>query len=521
MLTDARARVALTDQPLDGCAVQVLRVDRPADGAVPPAERPSAASPEQLAYVVFTSGSTGRPKPVAVPHRALVNHALAMLDLFELEASDRVLQFASPGFDVFAEEVFPTLLAGARVVFPGQGAPAVSEFEDVLEAGAVTVVNLPSSFWGQWTKELLAAARQPAASLRLVIIGSEPADGRLLERWRRHSGVAIANAYGVSEATISSIALMQAHSTAWGRVPVGRPIANVRAHIVDAALRPLPSGVVGELVLGGLGVAQGYLDRPELTAERFVPAPYGPPGSRLYRTGDLARWLPSGSLEVIGRADEQVKIRGHRIELGEIEHQLAEHPGIRQAAVSARPDAQGEAGLVAYLVCAGDPPALTELRRFLRGRLPESMVPAVFTVLERLPVSASGKLDRAALPAPEAGRLESEESSRAPQTATERALAEIWGELLGRDSIGVDDDFFALGGHSLLAAQVVSRVRERFSRELPLRSIFESPSIADLARALDTHAISSGRAPLRLASRAAYRIAAGRLDQNGDTAHAA
>jgi len=407
----------------------------------------------------------------------------------------------------------------------------VAEFETALQASAVSVVNLPCSFWAQWTKEVLSADRQPPASLRLIVIGSEQADGRLLERWRRHSSVPVANVYGVSEATVSTTALMPAQATPLNRVPVGRPISNTQAIVLDSALRPVPVGVVGELFLGGLGVAQGYLDRPELTAERFLPNPFGPPCSRLYRTGDLARWLPSGSLDLIGRADEQVKIRGHRIELGEIESLLAEHPCILQAAVSARKDAHGESRLVAYLVCADAPPAVSELREFLRQRLPESMLPAFFVVLERLPLSANGKLDRAALPAPEAGRLEGVRTSRAPETATERALLEIWGELLGQGSVGVDDDFFELGGHSLLATQVVSRVRERLSREVPLRSIFECPSVAALAKALDagaTVACQSSEPPvLRRAARAAYRIAASQLDplvespQIGGTTHVA
>jgi amino acid adenylation domain-containing protein len=534
MLADAKARFALTDQRLaprlDDLPVQVLLIDRPAGDAVLPVDQATAGSPEQLAYVIFTSGSTGRPKPVAVSHRALVNHALATLDLFKLRASDRVLQFASPGFDVFGEELFPTLLAGARLVLPPATAlpvQSVAEFETALQAAAVTVVNLPCSFWAQWTKEVLSADRQPAASLRLVVIGSEQADGRLLERWRRHSDVPVANLYGVSEATVSTTALMPAQSTPLGKVPVGRPISNTQAIVLDAALRPVPRGVVGELFLGGLGVAQGYLDRPELTAERFLPNPYGPSGSRLYRTGDLARWLPSGSLDLIGRADAQVKIRGHRIELGEIESRLAEHPCILQAAVSARTDTHGESRLVAYLVCADAPPAVSELREFLQERLTESMLPAFFVVLERLPLSASGKLDRNALPAPEAGRLESGRTSRAPETATEKALVEIWEELLGHDSVGVDDDFFELGGHSLLATQVVSRVRERLSQELPLRSIFECPSVAALAKALDASAPATDQpsAPplLRRAGRAAYRIAASELDppQIGGTEHVA
>ena len=529
MLADAKARFALTDgrlaSRLDAFGVQVLRIDRLAADALLHADHATPGSPEQLAYMIFTSGSTGRPKPVAVPHRALVNHGFAIGDLFELTPSDRVLQFASAGFDVFAEEVFPTLLAGARVVFPPattEPVQTVAEYETVLRDKAVTVVNLPSSFWGQWTKELLAADRQPPASLRLAVIGSEPVDGRLLERWQRHSAITVANVYGVSEATVSTTAEMPAETTSLGRVPIGRPIGNTQAHVLDAALRLVPSGVGGELFLGGLGVAQGYLDRPDLTAERFVPNPYGPPGSRLYRTGDLARRLASGSLDLIGRADQQVKIRGHRIEPGEIESRLAEHPGVLQAAVSANADAHGVPQLVAYLVCVGAPPAVADLRQFLRSRLPETMVPAVFVVLEQLPLTASGKLDRGALPAPDAGRLETGRTYRAPETATECVLAEVWGELLGHATVGLDDDFFELGGHSLLATQVVARVRERLSRELPLRSIFDSPTIAALACTLDATptatAQSSGPA-LRRASRDAYRIAANQLDSPVEPHH--
>ena len=360
MLADAKAGFALTDQRLDpsfpsasGCSGWTKRPAEPP----PRGDRAAAGSPEQLAYVVFTSGSTGRPKPVAVPHRAVVNHALAMLDLFELRASDRVLQFASAGFDVFAEEVFPTLLAGARLVFgppTAQPVQSVAEFETALEAGAVTVVNLPSSFWAQWTKELarrspaalgLAAPRRdrqrarrrpPARALAAPL--RRPGRERL-RRQRSHRQLDRADAGAVDGV---------------GQGADRTPDREHPAYILDAALRPVPSGVVGELFLGGPGVAHGYLGRPDLTAERFLPAPYGPPGSRLYRTGDLARRLPSGSLELLGRVDQQVKIRGHRIEPGEVESRLAEHPGVRQAAVSARADAHGEPRLVAYLVCAGD-----------------------------------------------------------------------------------------------------------------------------------------------------------------------
>ena len=421
MLADAKARFALTDQQLDVSSVRVLRMDRPAGAAVPRGDRAAAGSPEQLAYVVFTSGSTGRPKPVAVPHRAVVNHALAMLDLFELQASDRVLQFASAGFDVFAEEVFPTLLAGARLVFgppTAQPVHSVAEFETALETGAVTVVNLPSSFWAQWTKELLAARRQPSASLRLVVIGSEHADGRLLERWRRHSGVPVANVYGVSEATVSSIALMRAQSTALGKVPVGRPIANTQAFILDAALLPAPSGVAGELFLGGLGVAQGYLGGPSSPPSASCPTRTD---RRAAASTAPATW-PAGfrrRARVPRARRPQVKIRGYRIELGEIEAAPGRAPAVRQAAVSARPDAHGEPRLVAYLVCAGDAPAVADLRRFLRKRLPVHGARAV-----RGPRAAAGVGQRQAGPWRPAGAGRGAAGGRAtygaPESATER-----------------------------------------------------------------------------------------------------
>ena len=360
------------------------------------------------------------------------------------------------------------------------------------------------------------------------MIGSEQADGRLLERWRRHSDVPVANLYGVSEATVSTTAQMPAQATPLDKVPVGRPISNTQAIVLDAALRPVPRGVVGELFLGGLGVARGLFGPAELTAERFLPNPYGPPGSRLYRTGDLARRLPSGSLDLIGRADAQVKIRGHRIELGEIESRPGRAPG-HSAGGGQRPHGRPR----------GVPPGrVPGLRRRPARRVRSARVPARAAAGEhaarvlrgpgRLPLSASGKLDRNALPAPDAGRLESGRTSRAPETATERRWWRSGASCWDTTRAGVDDDFFELGGHSLLATQVVARVRERLSQELPLRAIFECPSVAALAKALGRAARPPRtnrrrRRLLRRAARAAYRIAASELDppQIGGTEHVA
>ena len=528
MLADAGAQLVLTDAEhqgrLDRLSPQSAVVALTGQSAArlrPPTPTPvPGPHPEQRAYVIFTSGSTGRPKPVAVPHRALLNHALATRALFDLQPDDRVLQSASAGFDVFAEEVFPTLLAGARVVFPNVDDPAhvsVAELDATMRAQAISVVNLPSGVWGQWARELIAERRQPPPSLRLVVIGSEPADGRLLEQWRERIGVPVANLYGVSEATVSSTALSPAHATRYGTVPIGRPLANTDALVLDPSLQAVPGGVVGELYLGGAGLAHGYLGRPDLTAERFVPNPYGPPGSRLYRTGDLSRRLPDGELDHRGRADDQLKIRGIRVEPGEVESRLVEHPDIDQAAVAARPDVDGGQLLVGYLVCPGAAPELELLRTFLSSRLPATMVPSVFVLLDRLPLTVSGKLDRNALPAIGPDRLQSTRPHRAASSATEVGLAELWTELLGVTGVGVDDDFFGLGGHSLLASQLVARIRERLQLELPLRWVFDHPTIAALAHQLDTcptpaRASTAPRPVLGRATRDRYRIAADRLD---------
>jgi hypothetical protein len=268
------------------------------------------------------------------------------------------------------------------------------------------------------------------------------------------------------------------------RSPIGQTLPDLAAYLWDAARQPVPVGVPGELYIGGAGVARGYLGRPELTAERFLPDPSGSPGARLYRTGDLARYLPDGDLEYLGRADQQVKIRGYRVELGEIEAVLAQHPGVTQVAVVLRADLGSDPRLVAYLVPAGPTPAMDDVRRFLTERLPAFMIPAVFVVLETFPLTPSGKLDRRALPVPDAQRPETAAPYVAPRNPTEATLARIWGQVLRLERVGVQDNFFEIGGHSLLATKVVSRVRSELQVELPLRSLFRAPTIEGLALAI-------------------------------------
>jgi amino acid adenylation domain-containing protein len=455
------------------------------------------ADAENAAYVIYTSGSTGRPKGVVVPHRALANYAAAAVKLYGITPADRVLQFASLSFDASAEEIYPALLGGASLVLRTEEmlTDAATFFRRCAEWG-VTVLDLPTAYWHELVAELERGAVRLPDAVRLVIIGGERALPERVAAWRRGvgDGVRLVNTYGPTEATVvATLAELQGREEAplladqpLPPVPIGGPVPNGRAYVLDGEMRPLPIGARGELYVGGTGVARGYLGRPELTAERFVPDPFSAePGARLYRTGDVVRWRRTGELEFVGRADDQVKVRGFRIELGEIEGVLLRHPAVRDAVVAAREDEPGRTRLVGYVVAAASDraPSVAELRAHLKAELPEHMVPAAFVVLDALPKTGSGKVDRRALPAPDAPTVPAE-SYVAPETEAERRLAEIWAEVLKVERVGTRDDFFALGGHSLLATQVISRVRQAFGAELPLRAVFERPTVGELAALL-------------------------------------
>jgi acyl carrier protein len=294
------------------------------------------------------------------------------------------------------------------------------------------------------------------------------------------------NLYGPTEATIwTTIAECTDGSQ---RPPIGRPIANMQVYLLDRHLQPVPPGVPGELYIGGEGLARGYLNRPELTAERFIPHPFSQePGARLYQTGDLARYRPDGMIEFLGRLDHQVKIRGYRVEPGEIEAVLTQHPAVQEAVVMARADAPGDNRLTAYVVAKRQPgPSSSDLRRFLQAKLPEYMLPAAFVPLDALPLTPNGKVDRRALPAPDRTRTTLEGACVAPRTPVEEGLAEIWGQVLGVEQVGIHDNFFELGGHSLLATQVIARLQAAFQVEVPLRRLLEAPTVADLATYVET-----------------------------------
>ncbi|MBD0694491.1 non-ribosomal peptide synthetase [Streptomyces sp. CBMA123] len=444
----------------------------------------------QLAYVMHTSGSTGRPKGIGITHRAIVD--LALGGTFTTDSHARVLVHSPTAFDASTYELWAPLLSGGSLVLAPPGRLGVTELTATINQGSVTSLWMTVGLFNV----LAAEAPQTFAGLHQVWTGgdivSPAAMRRVLEAC---PGLRVVNGYGPTETTtFATHHPMSAPAEVPDTVPIGRPLPNTRAYVLDAGLRPVPVGVAGELYLAGNGLARGYTDRPALTAERFVACPYGGKGERMYRTGDLARWTTMGELEFVGRADDQVKLRGFRIELGEVEGAFAAHPAVGQITALVREDRPGDKRLVAYVTGDATP---EELRAFAADRLPGYMVPAAVVVLDALPVTPNGKVDRRALPAPDFSGTE----GRAPRTGTERALSELFAEVLQVAEPSIDDSFFDLGGHSLLATKLVSRIRTALGAELPIRTLFDHPTVAALAAALP--ASGAARPALRPADRPA------------------
>jgi amino acid adenylation domain-containing protein len=482
MLADAGPTAVVTTVELAPLAagVPAVHVDRDADAiAARPATPLAAVDPDELAYVVYTSGSTGRPKGVAVTHRALVNFVASATRTPGLDASDRLVAVTTLAFDISGYELLAPLASGSTIVLAD--ADAVRDgprLARLLAESRASVLQTTPSTW----RLLLEAGWDAGAGLR-ALSGGEALDPDLAQRLLA-TGADVWNYYGPSEATIWATVGRVTRGSA--PVPLGAALANTRLHVLDGALRPVPIGVPGELYVAGAGLARGYLGRPDLTAERFVPDPLGPPGGRLYRTGDLVRYTADGVLEFLGRLDHQVKIRGHRVELGEIEALLRSAAGVDDAVVVAEPDAVGDPRLVAYVESGAAGGEVTAaLRERLRERLPQAMLPAAYVVLPKLPRTANGKLDRRSLPGADGARPEVGQPFVAPRTATEKRLAAMCAEALELDRVGVYDDFFELGGHSLVAARLLARVRDELGVELPLRRLFVDPTVAHLAEAVD------------------------------------
>ncbi|WP_147041331.1 non-ribosomal peptide synthetase, partial [Skermanella aerolata] len=512
VLTHAPARPALAaalgDSPLP---VVDLAEAEAAAAAEPAGPLGLALSPEQSAYVIYTSGSTGRPKGCVVSHRNVTRLMAATETSFGFDETDVWTLFHSYAFDFSVWEIWGALLFGGRlVVVPYWVSRSPEAFAELLEHERVTVLNqTPSAF-----RQLIPFTSGRTLALRHVVFGGEALEPASLAPWYAAHGDAavLVNMYGITETTVHVTyrALTEGDAVGGRGSEIGRPLADLQVHLLDGQLEPVPAGVVGEIFVGGGGVARGYRNRPDLTAERFVPDPFGPAGARLYRSGDLARRLADGSLEYLGRADQQVKVRGFRIEPGEIEAALARQPGVREALVLALPGPAGDLRLVAYVATGDGTGDVTAWRRSLGAVLPDYMVPAAFVVLDALPLTHHGKIDRKALPAIEMaiGRPD----YLPPQSPIEIALAGLATEVLGVPEIGVRDDFFALGGDSIQATRFVTMVRQKLGATLALRTLFEHSSIAALAIYLDEAKASATPAPvvpIRAARRTATRVAVG------------
>ena len=520
MLEDACVGVLLTQQHLAGrfasCGARILRLD--ADRAeierLDDANPASCTTIDNLAYIIYTSGSTGRPKGVMIDHRGAANTIIDMNERYSVSRDDRVLALSSLSFDLSVYDMLGTLAAGASIVVPNpSSAPDPSDWLELIKREEVTVWNSAPALMEVFAEYVSGHTASMPRSLRLVLMSGDWIPVKLPDQIRAlaaNHDIEVHSLGGATEASIWSIAFpVKSIEPAWKSIPYGLPMINQQFHVLDPFLQPTPVGVVGELYIGGIGVARGYHNRQELTAEKFIPDPFSTrAGVRLYHTGDLGRRLPCGNIEFLGRIDGQVKIRGFRIELGEIETALGHHPSVREAVVKTHIVASGEKQLVAYVVpvAQASPAASTqiskeELRGYLRGNLPEFMIPSAFVVLDALPLTPNGKVDQRALPAPDRAALDDAESVFvAPRNPTEEVLAGLWAQVLRCDRVGVEDNFFELGGDSLLATQLISRVRAAFNVELPLYYLFESPTVAGIAAKIDS-SYGEGRAstspPLR------------------------
>jgi amino acid adenylation domain-containing protein len=495
IIEDAAISVLLTQscliENLPAHHAQVVRLDVDLPNLPSAQNFTTEVAPHNLAYVMYTSGSTGTPKGVLIEHRSLVNYAVAAKHEYKAVPTDRILQFASLNFDISAEEIYTCLTAGATLVLRTEETIELGTFVRQCREWEITVVSLPTAYWHELTIGLETDNLILPPSLRLVIIGGEQVAAARFSIWRERVGaqVRLVNTYGPTEATISvlwsDLSALALDPTNL-EIPIGRPIPNIQAYILDRQLQPVPIGVPGELYVGGAGLARGYLNRPDLTAAAFIPNPFSQEYSgRLYKTGDLTRYRSDGKIEYLGRIDNQVKIRGFRIELGEIETLLDRHPAIEQALAIVREDSPGDKRLIAYCVTdLAAPPQINDLRDFLSQQVPNYMVPAAFVLLNSLPMTANGKVDRRALPVPELLRQDPTATFVAPRDPLEQQLTQIWQRVLQTQSIGIRDNFFELGGHSLIAVRLFTEIEKTWGKSFPLATIFQAQTIEKLANIL-------------------------------------
>jgi amino acid adenylation domain-containing protein len=492
MLSDASLALVLTQRTLVSnlpeSAAQVVCLDEfEWNGAQAATQNEARVRPEHLAYVIYTSGSTGRPKGVCVEHRNIVNYVLGVADRLQLEAGMSYATVSTIAADLGNTVLFPALVTGGCLhIISQERAESQALLSDYFSREKIDVLKIVPSHLAALQSGNNPEQVMPA---RCLILGGEASRLDRIEALRALSPKCeIYNHYGPTETTVGVLtyhARAQLPDTRSGTLPLGRPLPNSRVYLLDGEGRPLPIGEQGEVCIGGRGVARGYLNRPDLTAEKFVPDPFSPDlDARLYRTGDLARYLPDGNIEFCGRIDHQIKLHGYRVELGEIEAALRDQDAVQDAVVLAREDESGEKQLVAC-VSAREPLTPATLREHLKARLPQYMVPSAFVLMENLPLTRNGKIDRQALAGLPFENVEPEHAFVGPRTETEKALAAIWGQLLKVESIGIDDDVFDLGAHSLQAMKALTQIRDAFDVNLALRNLFEHPTIAGLAEAID------------------------------------
>ena len=489
MLDDSRALVVLTEQRLAARLPQgvafVESVESILEAGGSEVETSADVSPENLAYVIYTSGSTGKPKGVMIHHRGLVNYLTWAAAAYDVEQGRGAPVHSSIGFDLTVTSLFLPLLTGSTVVLlPDEGVTGLSRSLEVDHD--YSLVKLTPAHLELLSEQVDES--QISGRARALVIGGEALSGEKIAYWRKNApATRLINEYGPTETVVGCCTYdVPDQYDSSGSVPIGRPIANMRMYIQGPDLTPAHTQGSAEISIGGVGLARGYLGRPDLTAEVFIPDPFGDgPGQRLYKTGDLGRYLSDGMLEFLGRFDNQVKIRGFRIELGEIENVLGQHPAVARAVVLAREDAALGKRLVAYVQPgAQEQPGADDLRQFLRERLPEYMVASSFIVLDSFPLTVNGKVDRNALSAFDHAQPDQANQFVGPRTPVEEELARIWGKLFGLDRIGIHDNFFELGGHSLLLTRLASRIREAFDVEMPLQALFDNPTVARMSAAI-------------------------------------
>jgi len=490
MLSDSRATILISDKEnadsLSSVSIESLIIDgfKSASGESVKQTVFSKIAEKDSAYIIYTSGSTGKPKGVEITHGAMTNHCCDMRDYYHLNEDDNVLQFAALNFDASIEQILPPLISGATVIMRDTEIWDSARFSQNIKKFDLTVINPPTAYWAQLAADWAQDTNMlPENRIRLVIVGGDILKPEALKLWHQTAlkDVRLLNAYGPTESIITASTFPVPSDFNGHKLPIGKPRANRRFYVLDTQKNPVPFGMPGELYIGGKALAKGYLNRPDITDERFIPDPFSElPDQRMYSTGDRVRFLPDGNLEFLGRIDFQVKIRGFRIELAEIESILDRQPQVTNSIVNALPDKQGNLRLVAYFT-AKDKPQDSTLRVYLETELPDYMVPSLFVHLDKFPIDPSGKANRRLLPTPDFSQVRTEVEFVEPRTETEQILVDMVKSILQVDRVGIMESFFDLGGQSMMATQVVSRIRESFDVELSLRAMFERPTVEGIA----------------------------------------